>query len=429
LRAAVRTIDALNERCFCASLDRAALGSALDADPGVHGLRAMIEQRCPHLFAAQPVFLSSQDAEAMAQVIGAIEQVVALPAFREAAMGWAPPIARRDPGTLGAFVAYDFHVHADGPRLIEINTNAGGALLNVVLGRAQRACCAPIAPLIGGAVQAEALERRFVDMFLAEWRRAGRAGRPARIAIVDDLPEEQYLYPEFLLFARLFQRFGIAAEVLGPEQLAMRNGELCGVQGRVDLVYNRLTDFALEEPAHAALREAYASGATVVTPHPRAHALYADKRNLRLLSDQRLLRGWGVDASAVETLREGVPGTEVVTQANAEDLWARRRHLFFKPFGGYGSKAAYRGDKLTRRAWLNIVSGGFVAQSLVPPSLRHVGPALPMKLDVRNYVYDGRTQLLAARLYQGQTTNFRTPGGGFAPVFVLPRAVELLAAA
>jgi hypothetical protein len=26
--------------------------------------------------------------------------------------------------------------------------------------------------------------------------------------------------------------------------------------------------------------------------------------------------------------------------------------------------------------------------------------------------------LVAARLYQGQTTNFRTPGGGFAPVFV-----------
>jgi hypothetical protein len=41
-----------------------------------------------------------------------------------------------------------------------------------------------------------------------------------------------------------------------------------------------------------------------------------------------------------------------------------------------------------------------------------------MKADFRCYVYAGRIQLLAARLYQGQTTNFRTPGGGFAPVFV-----------
>ena len=27
--------------------------------------------------------------------------------------------------------------------------------------------------------------------------------------------------------------------------------------------------------------------------------------------------------------------------------------------------------------------------------------------------------LAAARLYQGQTTNFRTPGGGFAPLLAL----------
>jgi hypothetical protein len=31
------------------------------------------------------------------------------------------------------------------------------------------------------------------------------------------------------------------------------------------------------------------------------------------------------------------------------------------------------------------------------------------------------TWLRAARLYRGQTTNFRTPGGGFAPVLTLPQ--------
>jgi len=43
-----------------------------------------------------------------------------------------------------------------------------------------------------------------------------------------------------------------------------------------------------------------------------------------------------------------------------------------------------------------------------------------LKFDLRDYVYDGRVQWLAARLYQGQTTNFRTPGGGFAPVYEGP---------
>ena len=35
-------------------------------------------------------------------------------------------------------------------------------------------------------------------------------------------------------------------------------------------------------------------------------------------------------------------------------------------------------------------------------------------------VYDAAVQWVAARLYQGQTTNFRTPGGGFAPVYAGP---------
>ena len=47
------------------------------------------------------------------------------------------------------------------------------------------------------------------------------------------------------------------------------------------------------------------------------------------------------------------------------------------------------------------------------------GSAESRKTDVRLYVYNGQVLLTAARLYQGQTTNFRTPGGGFAPVFVI----------
>jgi hypothetical protein len=93
--------------------------------------------------------------------------------------------------------------------------------------------------------------------------------------------------------------------------------------------------------------------------------------------------------------------------------------LFFKPAGGYGSKAAYRGDKVTKRVWGEIAGGTYVAQVMVAPSERYVadaGTPTALKVDVRNYAYAGLVKLVAARLYQGQTTNFRTPGGGFAPV-------------
>jgi hypothetical protein len=63
-----------------------------------------------------------------------------------------------------------------------------------------------------------------------------------------------------------------------------------------------------------------------------------------------------------------------------------------------------------------------VAQEFAQPSLRNIlvsGQATEMKVDVRNYVYDGKVQLMSARMFQGQTTNFRTPGGGFAAVVAL----------
>jgi len=37
---------------------------------------------------------------------------------------------------------------------------------------------------------------------------------------------------------------------------------------------------------------------------------------------------------------------------------------------------------------------------------------------VRNYACDGELQLVADRLWRGQTTDFRSPGGGFTPVII-----------
>jgi hypothetical protein len=189
------------------------------------------------------------------------------------------------------------------------------------------------------------------------------------------------------------------------------------------MVYNRLTDFYLTEPRHAALRAAYEAGAIVLTPSPRTHALYADKRNLIQLSNAPLLEDWGVPAEDVGRLARLIPATQLVTPEKADALWAQRRTLFFKPAAGYGARAAYRGDKLTRRVWSEILSGSYIAQALVSPGERAVkvdGVQTRLKFDLRAYTYDGRVQLLTARMYSGQTTNFRTPGGGFAPVFVVP---------
>lgn len=410
---------ALNAGCACRMVDPKELWLELEAALADPRIRDLAADR-PHLFASTAVFLTPGEAQHMARVIEAIESVVALPAYRETVLARAPAIARSEWGPRGAFLGYDFHLGADGPRLIEINTNAGGPLLNAVLAGAHRACCAEIEPLLAGP-RSRALEDEFIEMVMNEWR-LQRGDTPLRrVAIVDDDPAAQYLYPEFLLFERLFRRAGFEAVVADARELVFRDGALRLGDDPIDLIYNRVTDFYFEQPEHAALRDAYLAGAVVVTPHPRTHALYADKRNLALLSDQARLRAWDVDEERIRLLQAGVAETVIVNPSEADALWSARRRLFFKPAAGFGSRATYRGDKLTRRVWEEILRGAYVAQALITPSERRVpdGEAL-LKFDVRNYVYSGEVQLLAARLYQGQTTNFRTAGGGFAPAFVVP---------
>ncbi|MFA7291388.1 MAG: hypothetical protein WC023_03965 [Rhodocyclaceae bacterium] len=416
----------LNRDCSCVTLDHAALASALEA--GSAGLYAEIRETRPNLFSDSIVFVGHQHLARMADLVAAMETIVILPAWQERVLGWAPASARQVTAAGGAFLGYDFHLGDDGPKLIEINTNAGGAVLNTRLRSVQRACCDAVASLMHGAQPAG--EVQFVEMFREEWRRVHGDAPLRHIAIVDESPASQYLAPEFELFRQLFEANGIHASILDPTRLRWDTEaqRLFAGDDQIDLVYNRLTDFSLDTPACSALRSAWESdgpNTAVITPHPRAHALYADKRNLVALCDQAWLEDIGVSLEVRRLIAEMVPNTRSVRAEDAEALWAERRRWFFKPAAGYGSKAAYRGEKLTKRVFEEILQGGYIAQALVPPSERRLevaGAPQQFKVDLRNYAYAGRVQLVVARLYQGQTTNFRTPGGGFAPVFEVPGA-------
>ena len=408
----------LNEGCQCVTLRRDVLRAAMAKEIGDPAFWATYIEPRPHLFADVGVFLSREHLAAMTRGVAAIEEVAALPGFRDTVLGRMPGRARRADGPRGAFMGFDFHLAPSGPQLIEINTNAGGAFLNAYLVRAQEACCGEAEH---PASHAETFEADVVAMFRAEWALHGATRPLRRVAIVDDGPEEQYLYPEFLLAQRMLQQAGIDAVIADAAALEWRDGALFAGGAAVDVVYNRLVDFGLDEPRHAALRAAYDAGAVAVTPNPETHALYADKRNLVLLSDGAALQRLGASAELVRRL-DFVPRTLEVSAANAAALWDGRKGWFFKPAAGYGSKAVYRGDKITRGAWAEVVAaGGYVAQTFAAPGERVVtveGTAQRRKVDVRLYTYAGRVLLTAARIYQGQATNFRTPGGGFAPLLV-----------
>ncbi len=418
-----RLAPSLNDGCQCIWLDREKLQRqvAQNVDDTVD----LLAER-PGMVSGSVVFVDPQDAAAMDRTVQLVHRALSTSAYRRRIDEHAPAIARAVQQAPGGILGLDFHLGGMRPQLIEINTNPGGLLINLELARAVIAACdcmaEPLAGLASGGVPLADLPQHVRASFAAEWT-AARGAAPLRsIAIVDDDPANQYLYPEFLLYQRLFLRTGWRARIVDAAALEYRDAALDADGERIDLVYNRLTDFYLADPPHAALRQAYEAGSAVVAPHPTAHAHWADKRLLAWLRDESLLEAAGLSSEERTQLLLSIPPTEIVDPRAADELWRRRKQLFFKPIDGYGSKAAYRGDKLTRTTFDHILGHRYVAQALAPTSTRRVvadGIESDLRVDIRNYCLAGTTLLRAARLYRGQTTNFRTPGGGFAPVLTL----------
>ena len=381
------------------------------------------------LYSQTVAFIDAGQVAALQRLIGVIERLAATAAWA-ATTGLPLPEQRRGPGLL---MGYDFHITAEGARLIEINTNAGGAVPSALTLLALQDCCERATlwreAFLRLPYPAEDRLERVLALPLAEWHRVRGERPPRRVAIVDDAPEAQALYPEFLAYAEAIRGTGVPCDILDPSALREADGELLGPDGPIDYVYNRLTDFDLGASSHAALAAAWRGGKVLISPHPDAYRRLADKRRLITLSDPAVLAGLPLCADERALLARAVPCTRDVRDFDPDLLWAQRSQWFFKPATGYGSRATYRGDKLTRRVYAEILAQPYVAQQLVQPAARHVrleGSDTDLKWDLRAYTWAGELILLSARLYQGQTTNFRTPGGGFAPVLVVDRAASTL---
>lgn len=399
----------LNLSCPCQTLDPEKLLEFLGQD-----IFTDIQSKRPHLFSTTSVYISENNFNEMKMIIEAIEKVIHQDSFKNFILKNSPVVAKKDTGPWGVFMGYDFHLSQHGLKLIEINTNAGGALLNTYLTLSQKKCCNTF-PF------KKDLEDIIFKMFIDEWETRNKDRKLKTVAIVDENPKEQYLYPEFLLFKKLFESRGLECLILDSGELTLCNGRLYYESRPIDLVYNRLTDFYFEKVNSQNLRLAFSNEQVVVTPNPHHHALYANKINLEYLSSRKDLEGFNIPQEIIDILIKGIPKSEIVKEPRLNDFWENRKNLFFKPAQGFGSKASYRGDKITKKIWNEINHQIYIAQEYAPPGQRIVKVDendYMLKVDLRAYVYRSEIQLLAARMYMGQTTNFRTKGGGFAPVFV-----------
>ena len=170
------------------------------------------------------IALAHEHYETIARTVRLLFGLAHTDAYRALVAPEAGPVTAHEPGNFGVFMGYDFHVTPEGPRLIEVNTNAGGALLNglhtaSLVDPERLGClCAHLMPVAD-------LERDIVATFEDEHAAARAAAglapkRLERVAIVDEVPERQFLAPEFELFRALFARAGIEARIADTRVLA-----------------------------------------------------------------------------------------------------------------------------------------------------------------------------------------------------------------
>ncbi|MFN7262573.1 MAG: hypothetical protein ACK5RO_09480 [Pseudobdellovibrionaceae bacterium] len=289
------------------------------------------------------------------------------------------------------FMSYDFHLGADGIlKLIEINTNAAFYFLGSEMYDCRN---------LPQPVSQDPLKDLLQDLN-TEFDLLGR--RPSssmKVQIVDENPEQQRLYLEFLVAQTWLREQGHQVDICDREAAK-----------ECDFIYNRSTDFYFEDSASLNLRNLYNEGKTLISPQPAEYYALADKE--RMIEWQN------------SELKKYLPPAFLLSPETIERAWAERKNLFFKPTRAFGSKMTYKGASIAKKAFEAMdLNGGAMAQGLVPaPEIERETPAGPQKFkyDLRFYAYQNEVRSVVARVYQGQVTNLKTDWGGFCPVLFKP---------
>ena len=315
-------------------------------------------------------------------------------------------IARIDLRHYSVLMGYDFHITEEQQvKLIEVNTNSGGLWL---------ACRCYEA----NAQQfPEKLAKNLLHTFINEYRLfcQNQKAKPQLIAIVDQQPEMQFLYPEMQIFAKLFQQAGINTVIIDPSEIEAKETGLYYKRQRIDLIYNRHCDFYLQSSEMRVIADAWKNQSVCLTPNPYIYGLLADKQRMADWSQPGFLNEL-LSPKQASCLQKAIPYTQPLHSFSKEDLWSDRKKWVFKPDNGYASRGVYVGEKITKKKFSSLDPHATLVQQRIKPSITITPDGTRFKTDFRLFVYRDTVTAVSARIYQGQVTNLRTPGGGFSQV-------------
>jgi len=342
-----------------------------------------------------PVPIPNKDFQAMLRFAKLVYGLQHQPAYQDKLASILPDAASVQPENPSMLMGYDFHFTENGPKLIEINNNAGG-LFDVDSGWI---------PQSQNEMQGS-LASRLQAMFPDSWQ---------HIAIVDEDVRNQYMYPEMQAYAELLRSEGRRVSILSPQDLYEENGFLCFDGQKIDGIYNRHTDFYLESQDMSLVRQAFERGAVQLNPYPRSYALVGDKN--------RMVDWWRNDfldmlnENDAAMIRNIVPETRLLAECDMVEAWKNRKSWVFKPAARHGGKGVLLGKAMSRVRFEKLEAESTVMQKMIPASTIEIED-VTFKFDIRLYMHGTKLIGLAGRAWQGQITNFRGEGSGWTSIKV-----------
>ncbi|MDQ6993160.1 MAG: hypothetical protein Q9M31_06755 [Mariprofundus sp.] len=340
---------------------------------------------------AVPILAS--ELETMLQFSRTVFQLKDNPAYLASLESELPAAARIATAWPSVLMGFDFHLTENGPKLIEINNNAGGLYIGKQRWLDQ----------MNDAQMPGSLPERIGAMFPKQWM---------NIAIMDEHVTSQYMYPEMCAYAELLRSDGRNVCVVSPEELHRgTDGKLYYQQLAIDAIYNRHTDFYLQGEELAHIRAAYESAQVILNPHPRSYALIGDKTRMVDWWKPGLLEG-SIEQEQLALIRAVTPKTHSMADLDEQLMWADRKQWVFKPTARHGGKGVVLGKAMSRKRFESLDREDTIVQQLVPASKIEL-EGRSMKLDIRLYMHGEKLIALAGRAWLGQLTNFREEGSGW----------------
>jgi len=264
----------------------------------------------------------------------------------------------------------DFHYSNDELKIIEANTNASGYLVSNLL--------------LENESKALGYERDILNSFYKVFE----TDKPEPLYIMDEDPESEKMFSEFLMFKDMFLRNDNSkVKIIKTKDLPLDENAY---------VYNRDTDFYFEK--NPEIFESYKNENLKLSTSPVSYERLASKKNdLRSTSTKDF-------PNLDKALLKSVPFSK--------DLWPSRKKYFFKPQEMFGGKGVYAGKSLSRKKFETLDDSYLAQESHLPGKITHLEQE--WKYDIRAFFSESSVQKIIARVYQGQLTNFSTAGGGFA---------------